>query len=57
MSLPTHTRPRLCRMHRCLRRRQPRWCCAVGGTRWVRFMGRRAAQSWGRRAQRASFVW
>jgi hypothetical protein len=27
---------------------------AAGGARWGRFLGRRAAQDWGRRAQRAS---
>jgi len=44
MSLPAHTRPRLCQHHRGICRWTPRWCSAVGGIRWRRLVGRREAQ-------------
>ncbi len=47
-------RARLCGSTGGLRREHPCCCLAAGGTRRRRFLWRREAQAWGRRAQRAS---
>ena len=55
MSLPAHTRPRLCRHHRgCVVEHHQRFS-AAGGARWGRLVGRRASQQRARRAHRARF--
>jgi len=50
---PRPARTRLCCCGSGFPRREHR-SVAAGGARWGRFLGRRGAQAWGRRAQRAS---
>ena len=51
---PRPARTRLCRGGFGPRYKHPSRCLAAGGARRGRFLWRRAAQAWGRRAQRAS---
>jgi hypothetical protein len=47
---------RLCGCARCVCIEHHHSCCAAGGARWGRFVWRRGAQAFSRRAQRASWT-